>query len=548
MNCINQLKSVFSEYLTTLLPHGSCLPTHDLTLNVEAQRQQFGDLSSNAALILAKVLHKQPRIVAQEILEGFSHPLIDRMELAGPGFINIFLKPEAFQQLLLQMRTEKDRFFQEEAAPSYTYSLEFVSANPTGPLHIGHGRNGIIGDVLGRVLRFLGCPVTTEFYINDAGGQMLKLGQSLKARCKELLGLPASIPEEGYHGTYLIDLAKKCMQEHSDKIIEQDDAFFTTYAKEALLEEQKKSLNSYRINFDVWFSELQLHTSNAIERTLERVQKAGYLYEKDGALWFAASQLGDEKDRVVRRSSGEYTYVAADMAYLENKIARGFTKIIIIVGQDHHGYVARLKALLTSLGQNPDILDVILYQVVTLKNEGACIKLSKRAGRIISLDDIIETVGVDVARFFYLNRKADAHLDFDIGLACKRTEENPVFYLQYAYVRTGSILEKAAAHTAYNDRGEADIAALTPAEHLLIKKMVLLGPLLQHIATTYQTHMLSYYVLELAHIFHSYYGAHRIIDHEQVQQTRARLLVVEQLQHTLSLCLSLLGVSCPQQM
>lgn len=548
-NTLDSLIQTFAHTIRSYAPDCTDTSVEHLTLNVDPSRQQFGDLSSHAPLMLAKIKKKSPQAIAEDLIKALQHPAIESAEIAGAGFINITLTRDAYSSLLTELITEGNHFFKlRQQEHRHNFSVEFVSANPTGPLHIGHGRNGIIGDTFARVAKFLGHQVTSEFYINDAGTQMTNLARSVRIRCMQALGQDVVVPDDAYHGAYITDLARLCLEEHGPTVIEKPDTFFAEYAKTRLLAEQKQTLEAYRIYFDVWFSELTLHTNNAIEQVLQLLSQGGYLYEHEGALWFKAAELGDEKDRVVRRSSGEYTYVAADIAYLYNKVQRGFDRLVIVVGQDHHGYVARLKAALQALGFNPHMLHVLLYQVVTLKNEGEVMRLSKRAGRIISLADVIETVGTDVARFFFLHRKPDAHLDFDVNLACKHTEENPVFYLQYAYVRTSSILEKARSLPEISSFSPADACALTSAENLLIKKILSLHLVLRQVISAYQTHALAYYVLELAHVFHSYYAAHRVIDPTNPSLTRARLLLITQLQQTFRLSLELLGLDTPDRM
>ncbi len=525
----------------------------DTTLNTDAQKQQFGDLSSNCAMILAKELGQPPIKIAQTIKDALKHTFIERVEIAGPGFLNIFLTPAAFSTLARELYEQGEQFFIDESSPKQKYDIEFVSANPTGPLHIGHGRGGIIGDVLARILTFLGNPVTKEFYVNDAGSQMQKLGLSLKARCEQAVGRAAEIPEGGYHGEYLIAMAQECYNEYGDALFSKPDAFFTDYAKTRLLAQQKETLKNYGITFDVWFSELTLHEkvqgeSNAIQKALAVLQERGYLYEKEGAVWFRSTDFGDDKDRVIKKKDGELTYVAADVAYTLNKLSRGFDQLIYILGQDHHSYVIRLKAVMQALGYDPNRLDVILYQLVTIKESGQTLRLSKRAGRIVTLDDIIETVGTDVARFFYLHKKTDSHLDFDIDLALKHTEENPVYYIQYAYVRTKSIMAKAQAEQGMQNIIGADSMHVGPAEHLLLKKIISLKSCLESSAVNYQTHALTYYVIELAQTFHHYYGHHRVIDPENSEQSRARLLLILLVQKTLKTCFDLLGISAPEKM
>lgn len=546
MNSVNQLISALKAHVSDLYLNQTI--SFDVTINVDPQRQQFGDLSCNAAMLYAKELKSSPRAVAQEIIKDFTHPLVQNIEIAGPGFINMTLKADFFSHILHELHLHGDSFFKlPRDYPFQNYNVEFVSANPTGPLHLGHGRGGIIGDVLGTVLRFLGHTVTKEFYINDAGNQIEKLGISFKVRCLQQLNQTAQLPEDGYHGEYLKELAHKAHAELGDRLATQPDSFYATYAKEHLLQKIKETLAAYGIKFDLWFSEKSLHDSGAIKQSLARIQNNGYLYEKDGALWLKSTAFGDDKDRVLKKASGELTYVAADVAYLENKIERGAQKLIMVLGQDHHSYLTRLKAVLQALGRDPAMLDVILYQLVTIKESGELVRLSKRAGKIVSLEDIIESVGKNVARFFYLHRKADAHLEFDITLALARTEENPVYYIQYAYVRTLSILEKAAS-LGIQDISATDAQHLTEKEHLLIKKIITLKQLLEDIAHHYQTHILTYYVHDLAQLFSNYYAHTKVIDTKTITVTRARLLLVMQLRDTFNLCLRLLGISTPDKM
>ncbi|MBY0109803.1 MAG: arginine--tRNA ligase [Candidatus Babeliaceae bacterium] len=546
MNTLNIIIKAFKEHVLQVYP--SVTLPFDVTLNVDQQRQQFGDLSSNAAMIYAKELKSNPRAVAHNILKDFNNPLVNSSEIAGPGFINITLNPDFFSNILNELHEYGDAFFKlEKNYPLKKFNIEFVSANPTGPLHLGHGRGGIIGDVLGTILRFLGHTVTKEFYSNDAGNQIEKLGASFKIRCLQKTGQSLEIPEDGYHGEYLKELADKAYAELGDKLATQPESFYAAYAKDYLLQKIKETLAAYGIEYDIWFSEKSLHDSGAITKGLELIRKNGYLYEKDGAHWLKSTAFGDDKDRVLKKATGELTYVSADVAYLEDKIERGAEKLIMVLGQDHHSYVVRLKAVLQALGKDPHMLDVILYQLVTIKESGQQVRLSKRAGKIISLEDITHTVGKDVARFFYLHRKADAHLEFDIDLALSRTEENPVYYIQYAYVRTLSMLEKADSMGIHSITA-ADAKHVTEKESLLIKKIVALARVLEDISQHYQTHLLTYYLHDLAQLFSTYYGNTKVIDMQNIPVTRGRLLVIMQLRDTFNLCLRLLGLSAPDKM
>ena len=542
---IDTLHHLFISFIKEYA-HVDEIPTHTFTLNVEQGKSSFGDISTNIAMVLAPRIKKTPRDVAREITNLFSHEAVASMEVAEPGFINITLTPAAWTAIANDLAISGDAFFKLDTdTPRLDVNLEFVSANPTGPLHIGHGRGAIIGDVLAKVMNFIGHKAHTEFYINDAGNQVHKLGESFKARCFKELGKEIPFPEDGYHGQYLIALAQQCAQEYGQDLLKKDDLFFADYAKKAMLEQQKRTLTNYGVTFDEWFSEKKLHDSGAIEAQLDALTVRGYTYPKDLALWFRSTDFGDDKDRVLRKSDGELTYVAADAAYLQNKVDRGFNKLIMVLGQDHHGYIVRLKGLLQASGYDPAMLDIILYQLVSIKEGGEQVRLSKRAGRIVDLAEIIEEVGTDVARFFYLQRKADAHLEFDLDLALKKTEENPVYYIQYAYVRINSILVKAAEQGL---KSVLDSHYLREEERALLRKIVGLKHLLTTISNTYQTHLLAHYAIELAQQFHHYYAHSRVIDMDNLAQSNSRLFILKVLYQTLERCLRLLGLSRPEKM
>lgn len=542
MNTLDALKDQFLSFISTLCSNPVRI---DWALTTDDQKQQFGDITCNAALMLAKELKTSPREVATRIVQNFNYPAIKKMDIAGPGFINIFLTDDAFRTIAQELREQKGTFFKHPTHDKI--NIEFVSANPTGPLHLGHGRGGIIGDVLANILSFLGTPVTKEHYINDAGSQMNKLGNSLAIRCKQLNGHTIELPEDAYQGTYLVDLAQKCIDQHGTYVVDKDEAFFIEYAYKHLLQLLKDTVGDYGISFDVWFSEKTLH-QGAIEEALNVLEHNGKTYLHEGAVWFKSTEYGDDKDRVLKKADGDYTYAAADAAYLLNKAHRGFTKLIFVLGQDHHSYPKRLDGIRQALGLDHIKLECIIYQLVSLKEDGEQVRMSKRAGRIVGLRDITKEVGKDVARFFYLNRKADAHLEFDITLALKKTEENPVYYLQYAYVRTKAVLEKAAALEDLQGISALDCKFMSSSEHLLIKKIASLKPLLEDISTNYQVHLLTYYLLELAQLFHAYYHNNRIIDTTNIEQSRARLAMTALVKQTLRTGLQLIGVSQPEVM
>lgn len=551
MNPIEQIQQSFAYYLQiTFAISDEVIQKCSFSINTDSQKQTFGDLNSNAPFILTKTLGLSPRQIAETIISQFTHEYITSIQLAGAGFLNASLSNEALQIIAQQLFHNGDSFFVTHVPElkKEHYLIEFVSANPTGPLHLGNGRGGIIGDVLGNILQFLGHVVTKEFYINDAGVQIEKLGKSFKACCQKLMGIDATIPEDGYHGEYLVDIAKELLKEHTDQqaLLQKSDSFFAQYAKNHILENIKHTLTLYGIHFDSWFSEISLHKSDSINHAITLLEKNNYMYESEGALWFRSTLFGDDKDRVIRKSSGEWTYAAADIAYLQNKVERGSTHLIMVLGHDHHSYAVRLETIKQALGIRAP-LDIILYQLVKMKSAGELVRMSKRTGSMVTLEDVIEAVGTDVARFFYLHRKADAQLEFDLDLALKKTEENPVYYLQYAYVRINSVLIKATENMQLIDLKISDAHYLGQAEGLLIKKMVELKTILQSISRNHQTHLLTYYALELADTFHRYYAHERIIT-DNIAQSRSRLLLLHTLKTTFTILFDLMGINKPERM
>lgn len=549
MNIVDQIKNKLFDFLIKHFQITSQeLERVDFNLNIDDNKHQFGDISTNAAMLLAKPLQQAPIKIANEIYHNFKSEYITKIEIAGPGFINLHLDTSAYRLILQELVTQKHNFFKPSQLAPVNYCVEYVSANPTGPLHFGHGRGGIIGDTLSNILLFIGHHVNREFYINDAGNQMHNLGLTLKARCQQALGIPAELPEDGYKGEYMLAVAQECLAEHGPNVINQEVKFFSRYAEAKLLIRIKKTLKDYGIKFDTWFSERNLHKSGAIDHAINKLTQAGFTYEQDNALWFKSTQFGDDKDRVLRKSSGELTYAAADIAYMLSKVERGANHLVMVLGQDHHSYAVRVEGFRQSLGLTNTKLDVILYQLVSLTMSGEAVRMSKRAGKFVTLQDIIDEVGKDVARFFFLNRKADSHLEFNLDLALNKTEENPVYYIQYAFVRIKGILRKASEYPELQNLCLDDAMYVGQAEYQIIKKIIYLKDLLQNIARTQQTHQLTYYALELARMFHSYYSSSKVLDMENINQSRMRLLLLKQLEQALGLVLELLGLEQPEKM
>ncbi|NBX77806.1 arginine--tRNA ligase [bacterium] len=549
---MNILQSIQQSLYTTIKQQypdldDALLQNCTFDLQTDAQKSQFGDIATNAAMILARSVQSNPRTVAQTIVDHFSHPLIEKIEIAGPGFLNFYFTKQAYNDLFKELCYTFETYFKlSDDEKKLQINLEFVSANPTGPLHFGHGRNGIVGDVLARILGYRGHNVTKEFYINDAGEQIRKLGVSFKIRIQQALGQNIDLPEDAYHGEYLQTLAAQFIQEQGAQGLEKDQTFLENYAKNHLLDALKATLESYGITFTNWFSEKTLHDSGAIKESLQILQKNGYLYEQDGATWFRSTQFGDDKDRVIVKADGSLTYIAADAAYVQNKLARGYDKLIMVLGHDHHSFVNRLHGILQAFGHDKEKLDVILYQLVRILKDGAMARMSKRAGTIVGLQDIIDVVGKDVARFFYLNRKVDAELEFDVDLALQTSNENPVYYIQYAYVRTHSIINKAKSDFGFTP--QVLPMQFTQEEELIVKKIMSLQTVLTTIENTYQTHLLAYYTYELAHLFHKYYNSTKVIVENDQVYSESRLGMIFLIQATLGLCCNLMGIGTPEKM
>lgn len=560
MNIIPQLRQALVGIISSLTQLSPLeLAQLDVKLNIE-KRDQFGDVSCNVGLLMAKKMQLPPREVAlqlKSLIESrtdYPWTMLEKMDIAGPGFLNFFFKPDVWVTGMQELLANPKKLFGlQQGEEQLAYHLEFVSANPTGPVHLGGGRGGIIGDVLARALAFLGHRVHKEYYINDAGNQIKLLGQSFKARCLEKLGVDFPFPEGGYAGDYLLPVAEKCVKQHGKELLEKSDDFFEVYAKDELIAVVKQDLDAYGVHYDEWFSEKSLHVDGSVEKAIKELQNKGLAYEQDGALWFKATEFGDDKDRVLRRSNGEMTYIAADVAYHKNKFDRGFDRVVDILGQDHHGYVKRLKATMEALGYPAEHLDIIVYQLVSLKENDELVRMSKRAGTFTKLSDVLEAVGKDVTRYFYLNRRAEAHLEFDLGIALKRSDENPVFYLQYAFVRTASLLAKAREEAALNDftidaSNLAQYALTGGDEAMVYKKIMALYDVLRAVANGYQTHLMAAYAYELATAFHAYYAKHKIIDRDNIPHTKGRLALVCLVQTALGLCMQLLGVEQPERM
>ena len=548
------LKQGITEALNKAIAAGT-LPAGDypdVALEVPPQKE-FGDFASNIAMQSARVAHKAPRIIAQAIVDGMDYPWLDHAEIAGAGFINFFLKNDVIYDTLKQILAAGDTYGHAPLRQEDTIQVEYVSANPTGPLHVGHGRGAAYGSALVNLLRAAGYNVQAEYYINDAGNQMNNLAASVNARYLELRGKPAEIPENGYHGHDIIETAQAIIDQDGDKYLDMPEAerleLFKDRAYAEKLKALKRDLAHFNVHYDNWFSERTLHP-DAIQAASKVLEERGKIYEKDGALWLKSTDYGDDKDRVVIRDNGVPTYLAADIAYHKNKYDRGFKKMINIWGADHHGYVARVKAAMAALGYDVDQLEVLLLQMVSLFRDGKPVKMSKRTGQAITLNELIEEVGTDAARYFFIMRSLDTQLDFDLDLAKSHSNENPVYYIQYAHARIYSIYRQAKEAGANLSMDWSDVKwdTLTNEYELeLIKKMAAFPEEVQRAARERAPHRIAHFVHELAGMFHTFYNHCRIIQ-EDKDLEKARLALVTAVRITIANSLAILGVSAPEKM
>lgn len=524
----------------------------DVLLEVPPQKE-FGDFATNIAMQSARIAHKSPRMIADVLLKHLDAPWLEKAEVAGAGFINFFLKHDIIYDTLCHILEQGKQYGQAPLRAEDTVQVEYVSANPTGPLHVGHGRGAAYGSALVNLLRAAGYNVQSEYYINDAGNQMNNLAASVNARYLELLGKKAEIPENGYHGADIIDTARAIIEQDGDKYLQMDEKdrleFFKNRAYEEKLKALKRDLENFNVTYDKWFSERTLHPE-AIKKACEMLKGNGNMYEKDGALWLKSTEYGDDKDRVVIRDNGVPTYLAADIAYHKNKYERQFKKLINIWGADHHGYVARVKAAMAALGLDPNQLEILLLQMVSLFRNGELVKMSKRTGQAITLNELIEEVGTDAARYFFIMRSLDTQLDFDLDLAKSHSNENPVYYIQYANARIFSIYKQVAENGDVFDMTWKNTKwdkLKEERELALIKKMAAYPEEIRKAAADRAPHRIAHFVYEMAGLFHAFYNNCHIIQTDK-ELEEARLALVTAVQITIANCLAVLGISAPETM
>ncbi|MFH1209113.1 MAG: arginine--tRNA ligase [Candidatus Omnitrophota bacterium] len=547
-NIINAAVKNYCEKQNAVLPDGFSYDLHP------PKDSQHGDLSCNVAFKLAKVTHQKPALIAATTMGLIKERLgkdspIEKMEGAGAGFINLYLKKEDLGAVLLEIHKQDKNYGKTEFGKGKKAILEFVSANPTGPLTIAHGRQAAIGDCLARILKFTGHTVHSEYYLNDTGRQMRMLAQSVWARYNELLGMEMPFPEDGYQGDYVREIAREIIEkEKKDSLLKEPEEKAVEccglYAVKYLMGSIEEDLAAMRVHFDHYFSEKTLYAKHAVERALEVLKERGYLYESEGALWFRSKDLGDDKDRVVKKSTGEYTYLAPDIAYHLSKYERGYNMLVNLWGPDHHGYIPRLKAACQALGYPPKAIHIGTVQLTTLFRKGQPVRMSTRAGEFVTLRELYGEVGVDAARFFFVMRRQESHLDFDLDLAKEQSQENPVFYLQYAHARIASL----AKYAEQGITAKVDLKLLaTPEEAELIGCLSQFSDYLIQASRSTEPYRLADYLRQVAACFHKFYSHHRVVT-EDKELTKARLLLADATRIVLRNGLELLGISQPESM
>lgn len=521
----------------------------------EPNAGSHGDFSTNISMVMASIQKLPPLKIADAIIKNINDPdgILEKTEIAGPGFINFFLNKYSWHPVLRKIHEQDALYGASDIGKGKKIQVEFVSANPTGPLHVGHGRGAAVGDSVANILLFCGYNVEKEYYINDSGRQINTLGRSVFQRYKELFEADVQFPKDCYQGNYVRDLAGKVKEDKEDKLLSMSEAeaisYCARFAADNILSEIKEDLESFGVVFDNWYSEQGLYDSGKVDKIINDLRKQNIIFENDGALWFRTKNFGDEKNRVVVRSNGLTTYFASDIAYHQDKFDRGFERIIDVWGADHHGYIPRMSAAIEASGHTRDKFNVILIQLVNLLRDGEPVSMSTRSGEFVTLRDVISEVGRDAARFIFLTRHYESALDFDLELAKKKTNDNPVYYVQYVHARISSIVRKAQERgigdIVWND---AAISRLNELEEIqLIKTMARYPEIVRYSAENMEPHRITYYLMNLASVFHAYYNKHRVLT-DEASLTIGRLYLVMAVKKIIRNGLSLLGVSAPEKM
>ena len=502
-----------------------------------------GDYSTNIAFLLTKELKSSPFDIANSIKDKIIDDMIEKVEVASPGFVNFYLSRKFLLSNINVILNDGKNYGKSEYGNNEKINIEYVSANPTGTLHIGHGRGAVYGDCLSHIMSFAGYDVTREYYINDAGNQMYNLGVSIKERYKERCGLEGQIPENGYHGKEIISLAESLYDNYGDSKLDEEIEFFKKKGLEILLDGIKKDLDVFRINFDVFTSEQSLYDKGAVDNTLNGLQKSGKCYINEDALWLRTTDLHDEKDRVLIKSDGNYTYLLPDIAYHLDKLNRGYSKIIDIFGSDHHGYINRLKSSIEILGYDANKLDIRILQMVRLLRNGEEVKLSKRTGKTITLNELLEEVGVNASRYFFISKSLDTQMDFDLDLAVKNSNENPIYYIEYANARISSILKETEVNNNIDIYSTID----NEIAYTILNKLIEFEDVVIDAASKGLPHLVANYLYDLASLFHSYYASEKIIT-EDVDYTKERIALINAIKIVMNNAAGMLGLILREEM
>ncbi|QUW21121.1 arginine--tRNA ligase [Sporosarcina sp. Marseille-Q4063] len=555
MNAVEQIQQKVKSAIHEAIVQAKLTEEENIpSVMLETPRnKENGDYATNIAMQLTKIAKKPPRAIADAIVEHIDkeNGSIESIDVAGPGFINITLKKDYLQEVVKTVLDQGAAYGRSNSGNGEKIQVEFVSANPTGDLHLGHARGASVGDSLCNVLDFAGYNVEREYYINDAGSQIDNLALSVEARYFQALGEEKELPEDGYQGQDIIDIANKLVGDFGDKyknMLEKERYdFFREYGLKYELEKLKTDLENFRVPFDNWFSESTLYGSGKIESAMNKLKENGHIFEEDGATWFRSTTFGDDKDRVLIKNDGSFTYITPDIAYHEDKIQRGFDTLINIWGADHHGYIPRMMAAIEALGYGKDKLEVIVAQMVHLYKDGERMMMSKRTGKAVTLRELVEDVGLDAVRYFFVMRSGDTQMDFDLDLAVSESNENPVYYAQYAHARISSILRQSKE---LDLNPSADGAALLTAEREidLLKKIGDFPQVVADAARMRAPHRVATYIQELAATFHSFYNAEKVLDPENRELSEARLALITATRTTIANALNLIGVSAPERM
>lgn len=556
MNVLAQTEETLRTELTTAIIKAE-LATEEQLPNIVLEKpreKSHGDFATNIAMQLARIAKKAPREIAEDIVTHLdqSKASVEKIDIAGPGFINFFMRSDFLGELIPTILEAGATYGQTDIGKGTRVQVEFVSVNPTGDLHLGHARGAAFGDVLCNVLAATGHEVEREYYINDAGSQIDNLALSIEARYMESLGKTFELPEDGYYGKDITEIGEKLVEEEGAKWLTEEATaridYFKEYGLKFILKKIEQDLANFRVHFDHWFSERTLYEGDQIDQALNLLKEGNYIFEKEGATWFRSTAFEDDKDRVLIKQDGSYTYLTPDITYHKNKLERGFDKIINVWGADHHGYINRVAAAIQALGYSEDVFDVKVIQMVNILEKGETLRMSKRSGNAVTLRELINQVGVDAVRYFFNSRSNDSQLDFDTELAQSQSTDNPVYYVQYAHARICTML-KQAEKNGFLDDFNYDSTLLTDQSEIdLLTKLGAFPQMLAQVAENSTPHQVTQYVYDLAALLHRFYNAEKVLDKENIEKTKARIALMKAVRTTIANGLKIIGVTAPESM